>query len=74
MGQKIERFEDLIAWQKAHRWSPHRLRKTAGTEIRRLFGLEAAQLTLGHSSAVVTDAVYAERDMAKVIEVIRAVG
>lgn len=65
---------DLAAWQKAHRWHPHQLRHTAATEIRRAFGLEAAQLTLGHSSAQVTDAVYAERDHGKVAEIMRQVG
>jgi hypothetical protein len=29
---------------------------------------------LGHSSARVTDAVYAERDMARVIEVMKRIG
>ena len=43
-------------------------------EIRRIFGLEAAQVVLGHSSAQITDAVYAERDLQKVIEVIKKVG
>ena len=42
-------------------WSPNRLRHTAATEVRRQFGLEAAQVTLGHSKADVTQ-VYAERD------------
>jgi len=50
------------------------LRHTAATVLRREFGLEAAQLTLGHSSATVTDAVYAERDRAKVIEIMKRVG
>jgi integrase len=65
---------ELTAWRKAHRWHPHQLRHTAATEIRKAFGLEAAQLTLGHSSAQVTDAVYAERDAAKVAEIMRRVG
>jgi len=65
---------ELAEWRKAHRWHPHQLRHNAATRIRREFGLEAAQLVLGHSSAVVTDAVYAERDMTKVEEVIRRVG
>ena len=64
----------LTAWQKARRWHPHQLRHTAATEIRRAFGLEAAQLALGHSSAQVTDAVYAERDGSKVAEIMRRVG
>lgn len=66
--------EELKAWRKAHRWHPHQLRHTAATEIRRAFGLEAAQLALGHSSAQVTDAVYAERDGSKVAEIMRRVG
>lgn len=52
------------------RWHPHQLRHTADTEIRKRFGLEAAQLVLGHSSALVTDAIYAERDAGKVMAVV----
>ena len=36
--------------------------------------MEAAQIALGHSSALVTEAVYAERDMDKVIEVMKKIG
>ena len=43
-------------------WSPNRLRHAAATEVRRQFGLEAAQVTLGHSKADTTQ-IYAERDM-----------
>lgn len=42
-------------------WSPNRLRHTAATEIRKRFGLEAAQTVLGQSEAKVTQ-IYAERD------------
>ena len=63
----------LKAWQKAHRWSPNQLRHTAATEIRSRYGLEAAQVTLGHASADVTQ-VYAERDQAKAREVMLEVG
>ncbi len=66
--------EELGQWREQHRWHPHQLRHTAGTLIRREFGLEAAQLALGHSSAKVTDAIYAERDMARVIEVMKRIG
>lgn len=65
---------ELQAWRKEHRWHPHQLRHLAGTEIRRRFGLEAAQVVLGHSSAEITDAVYAERDLAKAMEIMKAVG
>jgi len=72
LGPKL--WAELETWRKAHRWHPHQLRHNAGTRIRRDYGLEAAQITLGHSSALVTDAVYAERDQRKVIEIMRQVG
>ncbi|MEQ8850051.1 site-specific integrase [Botrimarina sp.] len=58
---------------KVPRWSPNRLRHAAATEIRAKFGLEAAQVILGHAGADVTQ-VYAERDLAKGAEVARRVG
>lgn len=64
----------LNEWRKSHRLNPHQLRHSAGTQIRREFGLEAAQLALGHASASITDAVYAERDSGKVMEVMRNIG
>ena len=70
----LQQKADLKAWRKAHRWHPHQLRHAAGTEIRRQFGLEAAQIVLGHSSAQITDAIYAERDLDKAIKVIMKVG
>ncbi len=67
--QKLE----LKAWQKSHRWAPNQLRHAAATEVRREFGLEAAQIVLGHSKADVTQ-VYAERDLAKGLEVAKRIG
>ena len=55
------------------RWSPNRLRHSTGTEIRKRYGLEAAQVILGHASADVTQ-VYAERDLQKAVEIMREVG
>lgn len=51
------------ACQKAgiEAWSPNQLRHKRATEIRKLFNLEAAQVTLGHARADVTQ-VYAERN------------
>lgn len=43
-------------------WHPHQLRHTRGTEVRRRYGIEAAQVALGHARADVTE-VYAERNM-----------
>jgi integrase len=55
------------------RWCPLQLRHTHGTEVRQRFGLEAAQVVLGHARADVTQ-IYAERDLAKAREVAAAMG
>jgi integrase len=54
-------------------WTPNRLRHNAGTRLRREFGLEAAQVVLGHQSAAVTE-LYAERDHARAAEIMARVG
>ena len=54
-------------------WFPHQLRHTAATDVRAEFGLEAAQVILGHHSAHVTE-VYAERDSTLAKKVALAVG
>lgn len=69
-----QRWAQVIAWRKAHHWHPYQLRHSAATNIRRQFGLEAAQIALGHSSALVTEAVYAERDMQKAVDVMLRIG
>ena len=43
-------------------WHPHQLRHSAATAVRKAFGLEAAQVVLGHSSADITQ-TYAERNL-----------
>ncbi len=55
------------------KWSPNRLRHSAATEIRRQFGLEAAQVTLGHATADVSQ-IYAERDLTLAVEIMRRIG
>lgn len=54
-------------------WSPNQLRHAAATEIRKKFGLEAAQVVLGHATADITQ-VYAERNLALAAQVIRQIG
>ena len=55
------------------RWGPNRLRHSAGTEVRVKFGLEAAQVTLGHAKADITQ-IYAERDFELARTVAKAIG
>jgi integrase len=60
-------------WRVSHRWHPHQLRHTAATRLRKEFGLDVAQVVLGHATPAVTQ-VYAERDVAAAKEVMRKVG
>lgn len=55
------------------RWSPNRLRHSRATDLRRQFGIEAAQTVCGHSQLSVTE-IYAERDFAKARQVMSEVG
>lgn len=72
--QNPEHKAQLCEWWRTHAWHPNQLRHNAATLLRREFGLEAAQLILGHASAQITDAVYAERDRAKVVEIMKKIG
>jgi integrase len=51
----------------------NRIRHTYATHVRREHGLEAAQVSLGHSNAK-TSEIYAERDLALAIKVARLIG
>ncbi|MGB2985457.1 MAG: site-specific integrase [Phycisphaerae bacterium] len=54
-------------------WTPHRLRHAAATRLRREFGLEGAQLLLGHAKADVTQ-LYAETNEARALEIAKKIG
>lgn len=53
--------------------TPHWLRHTAATRVRQNYGLDAAQVTLGHSKADITE-LYAGLDLEKAIMVARDAG
>ena len=52
---------------------PNRLRHSAASVIRNQYGLEAAQVVLGHAKADTTQ-IYAERDMALAAEIMQKIG
>ena len=54
-------------------WSPNQLRHSMATEVRRVLGLEAAQVALGHSRADVTQ-VYAEKNLELAAKVAQQLG
>jgi integrase len=54
-------------------WHPNQLRHSAATLLRERFGLEAAQLVLGHSDPRITQ-VYAERNFSAAAKIMGEVG
>jgi integrase len=58
---------------KVPKWTPGRLRHNAGTNVRKMFGAEAAQLVLGHQNLSTTE-IYAEKDRKRYEEIVRAIG
>jgi integrase len=56
-----EKVVELRDWRKRHSWHPHQLRHTAATEIRKRFGIEAAQHVLGRATLSITE-IYAEKN------------
>jgi len=54
-------------------WAPNQLRHNAATRIRAAYGIEAARIILGHSSAA-TSEIYAEADEEKAREIMGKIG
>jgi integrase len=54
-------------------WHPHQIRHSHGTRVREQFGIEGAQVALGHSSANVTS-VYAQKSDELALRVALALG
>lgn len=62
-----------IELAKVPAWHPHQLRHNCATQMRREYGLDVAQIILGHRTADITQ-VYAEVDRAKAIDVVTKAG
>jgi integrase len=54
-------------------WHPHQLRHTRATQIRKQYGIEGAQVALGHQSADITQ-VYAERNLELAMRIAQEIG
>ena len=55
------------------KWSPYQLRHSFATNIRRDYGVEAAQLGLGHARTNIVD-VYAEKNLSLIVDIARKSG
>lgn len=82
-GRKVGEYYTTASYRRAIQracekagvpsWTPHRLRHNAATHIRKEYGLDCAQIILGHSNAAITE-IYAEIDATKAIRVIEEIG
>jgi len=78
-GEKYDANSYRIVVQRAAeragvpKWAPNQLRHSAGTEVRRRFGVEGAQTILGHAN-VTTSQIYAEKDSALGTRIAREIG
>lgn len=61
------------AFRADHSWHPHQLRHNAATMLRREYGLEAAQVILGHKTLTVTQ-IYAEKNVAAAQAIMLKIG
>jgi integrase len=68
-----KQHKELEVWRRDHRWHPNRLRHSAATFLRKEYGLEAAQVILGHKTLAVTE-IYAEKNVAAAMRIMSAVG
>jgi site-specific recombinase XerC len=65
--------DELKAWQQAHRWHPNQLSHSFATRVRKEFGLDGAQVALGHANADVTQ-VYPARDEEAAVAIAEKIG
>jgi site-specific recombinase XerD len=78
-GRKIARNMLATAIDRATakagvpRFAPNQIRHAAATRIRRQFGLEAAQVILGHSNMNTTE-IYAEKNVDAAVKIARDCG
>ncbi|MCE9566601.1 MAG: site-specific integrase [Planctomycetes bacterium] len=61
--KKAAEATGLSTFEPVPHWHPNQLRHSRGTQVREKFGLEAAQVILGHERADVTQ-IYAEKNLA----------
>ena len=72
-GRTAEEIQRSIDAALIDDWTPHRLRHTFGTKVRKQFGAEAARVALGHKHLSTTE-IYAEPNRDLAAKVAREVG
>jgi hypothetical protein len=71
--ERADRLRLAAAWRKEHCWNPNQLRHAAATLIRERFGIEGAQVALGHNDPRITT-IYAERNFELAAKIMQQIG
>jgi integrase len=71
--ERAELKRQAREWRAQNCWSANQLRHNAATRLRKEFGIETAQVVLGHSNPQTT-LIYAERDFAAAASVMKQFG
>jgi integrase len=71
--RQAERSRARSEWRDQHCWHPNQLRHSAATRLRKEYGLEAAQVILGHRRLEVTQ-IYAEKNVEAAKKIMGEVG
>ncbi len=71
--ERVLRLKRAAAWRRNHCWNPNQLRHSAATLIRERFGIEGAQVALGHSDPRITT-IYAERNFELAAKIMQQIG
>jgi site-specific recombinase XerC len=68
-----ERLRLAAEWRRQHCWNPNQLRHSRATVIREKFGVEAAQVVLGHNDPRITQ-IYAEKNFELASRIMQQIG
>jgi integrase len=71
--EKAERLRRAAQWREQHCWNPNQLRHSRATAIRERFGVEAAQVVLGHSDPRITQ-IYAQKNFDLAAKIMQQIG
>jgi site-specific recombinase XerC len=72
-AEKEARLHLAAQWRQRHCWNPNQLRHSRATVIREQFGVEAAQVVLGHSDPRITQ-IYAQKNFDLAAKVMQQIG
>jgi integrase len=72
-AEKTDRLRQAAQWRHRYCWHPNQLRHSRATVIREQFGVEGAQVVLGHSDPRITQ-IYAQKNFDLAAKIMQQIG